>query len=307
MEHPEKFLRQEFGNLFYLKEKSIGPPSQYLGNKVTQVTLENGQICWSLSSSQYVRNAVKNVEDYRNSKGLGPLMRATSPWPRDYRPESDLTPELSSDESSFYQSLIGTLRWIVELGRADLVMETSALASMMARPREGHLNALFHIFAFLKKRHNGVIVFDPTEPKIDASKFKKEDWSATPYGICMEEIPKDAPEPFGLEFTMRAFVDSDHAGDSITRRSRTGFIIFLNNAPIYWFSKKQTSCETSSFGAEFIAMKTCCEYVRGLRYKLRMMGIPVNLPTYIFCDNKSVLANASVPHSSLKKKSSSVA
>ena len=110
MEHPEKFLRQEFGNLFYLKEKSIGPPSQYLGNKVTQVTLENGQICWSLSSSQYVRNAVKNVEDYRNSKGLGPLMRATSPWPRDYRPESDLTPELSSDESSFYQSLIGTLR-----------------------------------------------------------------------------------------------------------------------------------------------------------------------------------------------------
>jgi len=178
---------------------------------------------------------------------------------------------------------------------------------MMARPREGHLNALFHIFAFLKKRHNGVIVFDPTELKIDASKFKKEDWSATPYGICMEEIPKDAPEPFGLEFTMRAFVDSDHAGDSITRRSRTGFIIFLNNAPIYWFSKKQTSCERSSFGAEFIAMKTCCEYVRGLRYKLRMMGIPVNLPTYIFCDNKSVLANASVPHSSLKKKSSSVA
>ena len=195
----------------------------------------------------------------------------------------------------------------MELGRADLVMETSALASMMARPREGHLNALFHIFAFLKKRHNGVIVFDPTELKIDASKFKKEDWSATPYGICMEEIPKDAPEPFGLEFTMRAFVDSDHAGDSITRRSRTGFIIFLNNASIYWFSKKQTSCERSSFGAEFIAMKTCCEYVRGLRYKLRMMGIPVNLPTYIFCDNKSVLANASVPHSSLKKKSSSVA
>jgi len=106
---------------------------------------------------------------------------------------------------------------------------------------------------------------------------------------------------------MRAFVDSDHTGDHITRRSRTGFMIFLNCAPIYWYSKKQTSCKTSSFGAEFIAMKTCCEYIRGLRYKLRMMGIPVNLPTFVFGDNRSVLINSLKPHSSLKKKSSSIA
>jgi len=54
-------------------------------------------------------------------------------------------------------------------------------------------------------------------------------------------------------------------------------------------------------------MKTCCEYIRGLKYKLRMMGIPVNLPTFIFGDNRSVLINSSKPHSSLKKKSSSIA
>jgi hypothetical protein len=106
---------------------------------------------------------------------------------------------------------------------------------------------------------------------------------------------------------MRAFVDSDHAGDSVTRRSRTGFMIFLNSSPIYWFSKKQTSVETSTFGSEFIAMKQCCEYIRGLRYKLRMMGIPVDLPTYVFGDNKSVLANTSMPHPVLKKKSPSIA
>ena len=106
---------------------------------------------------------------------------------------------------------------------------------------------------------------------------------------------------------MRAFVDSDHAGDLTTRRSRTGYIVFLNSAPIYWFSKQQTSVETSSFVSEFIAMKQCCEYIRGLRYKLRMMGIPVELPTYIFGDNQSVLANTTKPHSTLKKKSSSIA
>merc|ERR1712130_637365 len=70
---------------------------------------------------------------------------------------------------------------------------------------------------------------------------------------------------------------------------------------------KQTSVETSSFGSEFMAMKTATEYVRGLRYKLRMMGISVKGPTYIFGDNQSVLVNSSIPDSQLKKKNNSIA
>ena len=62
-------------------------------------------------------------------------------------------------------------------------------------------------------------------------------------------------EPRGLGMTMRVYVDSDHTGYTVTRKSRTVFIIFLNSAPIYWSSKKQTLCETSSFGSEFCAMK----------------------------------------------------
>ena len=181
------------------------------------------------------------------------------------------------------------------------------MASMMAMPREGHLEQLYRMFSHLGAKHNSVMVFDPTEPDIDMNEFQKEDWSATPYGDSNEDIPANALPPKGIGFTMRAFVDSDHAVDLVTQRSRTGFIIYLNSAPIYWFSKKQTSVETSSFGSEFIAMKQCCEYVRGLRYKLRMMGIPVEGPTYVFGDNKSVLVNSSKPHSQLKKKSCSIA
>jgi hypothetical protein len=106
---------------------------------------------------------------------------------------------------------------------------------------------------------------------------------------------------------MRAFVDTDHATDTMTRKSRSGFLVFLNSAPIYWFSKKQTSVERSSFGSEFCAMKHCTEYVRGLRYKLCMMGIPCGEPTYVSGDNQSVLANTTVPESTLKKKSQSIA
>ena len=88
-------------------------------------------------------------------------------------------------------------------------------------------------------------------------------------------------------------------------RSRTVLIIFLNSAPIYWFSKCQTSVETSSFGSEFITMKQCCEYVIVIHYKLHIMGMPIDLPTYTIGDNQSVLCNTFKTHSSLKNKSSS--
>ena len=54
-------------------------------------------------------------------------------------------------------------------------------------------------------------------------------------------------------------------------------------------------------------MKQCYEYIHGLRYKLRMMGIPVEGPTCIYGDNLSVLANTTIPDSTLKKKSQSIA
>ena len=83
--------------------------------------------------------------------------------------------------------------------------------------------------------------------------------------------------------------------------------MWINSALVYWWSKKQNSVESSSFGSEFIAMKQVCEYLRGLRYKLRMMGIPISGPCYIHGDNQSVLANTSRPDSTLKKKSQSIA
>ena len=114
-------------------------------------------------------------------------------------------------------------------------------------------------------------------------------------------------QPHALGFVMRAKVDADHLGDTVTRRSRTGFLVYLNCALFYWSQKKQTSVKSSSFGSEFVAMKQCCEYLCGLRYKLHMMGIPCDDPTFIEGDNQSVLANTTIPDSTLKKKNQSIA
>jgi hypothetical protein len=306
-ENAERILRNEIGKYFDLKEGSIGPPDIYLGGKVSKVTLENGTRAYSFSASQYVNAAVTNVETLLSNQGEKLPCRCTTPLSPNYRPEVDVTDELDPVGAALFQSLIGILRWMVELGRVDICLETSMMSSHLALPRKGHLDQVYHMFGYLKKNHNSELVFDPSDPEIDMNAFEKADWASTEFGNMKEDLPPNAPKARGQGFTMRAYVDADHAGDSITRRSRTGFLVYLNMAPIHWLSKKQNGIETSSFGSEFMAMKHCAEYVRGLRYKLRMMGIPCSDPTFIYGDNQSVLCNTTMPQSTLKKKSNSIA
>jgi hypothetical protein len=317
----EEVVRYEIGRHWDLKESSIEKPTIYLGGKCREVELENGTKCWAFGSSQYVQAAVKNVEEWLNKQkrqlptnkyvqeNMKLPKRADAPFKNGYRPEVDISRELSGDEASYYQSLIGILRWIVELGRADICLEVSLMSSHLAMPREGHLEALFHIFAYLKKYHNAEMVYDPTRPVIDESAFPMADWTLSSMGEAEQEevLPPDMPKPRGKGFIIRVFIDADHAGDEVTRRSRTGFIVYINNAPVYWYSKRQGSVESSTYQAEFTAMKEAAEYVRALRYRLRMMGIPVEGPAYIFGDNRSVLANTTNPGSMLKKKCAAIA
>ena len=142
------------------------------------------------------------------------------------------------------------------------------LSSCLALPREGHLKQVFRMFVYLEKQHNSEMIFDHTVPAIDYIEFLKLDWMNTVYanerGELKEGVPLNMPTPLEKGFKIRVFVDSDHAGDQVTWRSQTGFLVYLNKSLIYWSSKKQTTIETPSFGSEFMAMKHATEYVRGL-------------------------------------------
>jgi hypothetical protein len=217
----------------------------------------------------------------------------------------DLSPELGMEDASYCMSQIGVLRWMVELGRVDIVTEVSMLASQLASPRDGHLEAVCRIFACLSNKHDSRMVFDPTCADVDMKLFKDCNWREF-YGKVKEPLPPNMPEPRGKEVEIRLCVDSDHAGDQLIRRSRTGYFTCLNSAPLTWFSKRQPTVETSVFGAEFVAMKNGMEAARGLRCKLRMMGIPIEGPAYVCGDNMSAIHNTQRPESMLKKKSNSV-
>jgi hypothetical protein len=305
-EHP-KVILDDINSYFHLKPESVGPPDLYLGAKLSKATMNNGVEAWCNSSHRYVQEAIKNTEKYLQQNGNKMLRKKTTcPMDQHYRPELDCSPILPPDKANYYQSQLGILRWIVELGRIDIATEVSMLAAHNALPREGHLGAAFRIYSYLKTRPNARLIFDPTYADIDYESFPHENWSEF-YGDVAEAIPPNAPRPLGKGLECRCYVDADHAGDKVTRRSRTGIIIYLNSAPIVWYTKKQNTVETSTFGSEFVALKTATEMLRGLRYKLRMMGIPIDGPTYIYCDNNSVVVNSSSPASTLKKKSNSIA
>ena len=90
--------------------------------------------------------------------------------------------------------------------------------------------------------------------------FKDYDWEDS-YKGDKEAMPKDAPIPRGNSVTTHYFVDADHARDVVTRRSQIDILIFINRAPITFFSKKQNTVEVSTFGSEYIASRIAIEMI----------------------------------------------
>jgi hypothetical protein len=190
-----------------------------------------------MSSDDYVASALQIVKEMlRLDEKSFNMKYANRPMPIDYHPEVDTTPVLTEELASQYQQLIGMLRWACELGRVDILLEVSLMSSHLCMPRMGHLEKVYGIFAYLEKHKKSNMVFDPTMIHLDENAFQKTDWSDSIYGDVSEELPPSMPEPLGKPINITCFVDANHAGDKITRRSQTGFIIYLNNAPIDWFS-----------------------------------------------------------------------
>ena len=294
---------KEIQETFKLKGDKMEKPDMYLGARLEQMEagVKTGLLAWCTSAEDFVKQAVEDVERELKAKGLSLPKKCDGPLPSGYQPEMDTSPELKRDGHTRYQELIGILRWACELGRVDIQQETSMMSSYLACPRQGHLERLYYIFGYLKRVPKRKLCLDPRYPNIAEDSFAEYDWEDF-YRGAKEKIPHDAPKPRGRYVTTHCFVDANHAGCKKTRKSVTGVIIFVNSAPVIVYSKKQNTVEASTFGAEFVALRTAVELIEALRIKLRYFGVPVEGATDVFCDNESVFKNASTPESTLKKK-----
>ena len=251
---------------FKLKDDKIEPPSDYLGAVLRQMDI-NGKTGWCLSSEKYVKLAVENIEQILKKSSQKLPSKCKTPLSSSYQPELDTSPELKESGLQRYQELIGVLRWAVELGRVDILLKTSMMLTHLALPRRGHLEQLYHMFGYLKANTKQKLYLDPQHPQVDKRSFQSYDWDDF-YRDAEEAIPGDMPLQRGVSVSTHCYVDSDHAGNTVTRRSQTGLLLFVNRALIVWYSKCQNTVETSTFGSEFIAMKTAVEQIEAFRYKL---------------------------------------
>ena len=114
--HNSLSILKRIDSYFKLKPTSIGDPDIYLGAKVKKMNLANGTWCWTLRPSKYVQEAVRNCEQaLKDTYGGTHKMPKNSPnpFPMGYKPEMDLTTPLKPELASYYQPLIGVIRWMV--------------------------------------------------------------------------------------------------------------------------------------------------------------------------------------------------
>lgn len=307
-ENPRAILNK-LGSHYLLKPDSIAEPTTFLGATISKRFLDDSDDypTWTIGSSKYLVEALRVVKSRINDSkyNLSLKSKVSATLPSGYKPELDSTNFVDDETGIFYMQLIGILRWLVELGRIDVCAEVSMMSAYNAMPRVGHFHAVLHLFAYLQTNANKEIAMD-SKYQDHLPHLEKAEWAEF-YPWAKDELPPDMPKALGRAVKFLMFVDASHASNLVTRQSRTGVIIYVNRAPILWYSKKQNSVETSSFGSEFAALKTGVELFEGLRYKLQMMGVPIDGYCHTCVDNNSVVMNTSRPESTLKKKSNSVA
>jgi hypothetical protein len=164
------------------------------------------------------------------------------------------------------------------------------------------MDRLKRIYGYLNKFQNATIRIRTSKPDFTELPDQDYEWCNTVYGDVEEEIPNDIPEPLGNWVTLSHYVDANLHHCLLTGRSVTGILHFMNKTPVDWFSKKQNTVETATYGSEFVAARICTEQVIDLRLTLRYLGVPIRTKSYMFGDNKSVISSASVPDSKLQKR-----
>ena len=149
---------------------------------------------------------------------------------------------------------------------------------------------------------NAIIRFRIQEPDYSDLPIPVHDWDTSVYGKISEILPTDAPAPLGKPVVTSHFVDANLYHDMLTGRSVTGVLHLVNQTPIDYFSKKQATVETATYGSEFLAARTCVEQIIDLRNTLRYLGVPVHEKSYMFGDNQSVVDSSTRLHAKLHKR-----
>ena len=294
MRKPQDFI-DKLENHYKFKLKGTGPISFHLGCDFFRD--KDGTLC--MAPKKYIE---KMTAAYERMFGCKPKQVYMSPLDKGDHPEVDLSDLLDEKGIQQYQSLVGAMQWAVSIGRLDITTAVMTMSGFRAAPRQGHMDRVKRIYGYLLKFKHAVIRFRTDEPDYSGLPDQEFDWAHSVYGEVSEDVPSDIPAPLGRLVTLTHYVDANLYHDMITGRSVTGILHLVNKTPIDWFSKKQATVETATYGSEFVAARTCLEQAIDFRLTLRYLGVPIREKSYMFGDNQSVVESSTRPHSKLHKR-----
>jgi hypothetical protein len=289
-----KAITDELMDRFHFKLKGTGPLTFHLGCDYFRD--EDGTLC--VSPKSYIE---RFLSSFKRLFGHDPNRRYRSPLEPNDHPEIDTSEELDMENTVIYQSLIGGFQWAVSLGRIDMAVSVGTMSSFRAAPRQGHLDRVKRMCGYLFAKKSAAIRIRTEKPDYSSISVPTFDWERI-YGDVKEIIPDDIPEPLGKSVVTTMYLDANLLHCLATGRSVSGILHFLNKTPVDWFSKKQNTVETATYGSEFTVARIAVDQQIDIRLTLRYMGVPLDGKAWAFGDNESVVTSSTVPHSKLGKR-----
>ncbi|XP_026420157.1 uncharacterized protein LOC113316152 [Papaver somniferum] len=203
------------------------------------------------SSKGYFVSQVKYATDIINRAGL--TDNKTVDTPLEVNVKYNPTDGKILSNPTLYRQLVGSLNYLT-ITRPDISHAIHVVSQFMSAPRSIHYAAVLRILRYLKGTLHQGLHFSSTS-----------------------------------DLKLKAYSDSDWAGDVTDRRSTTGYCIFLGNSLISWRSKKQSVVSRSNAEAEYRALAHTTSEIVWLRWLLGDMGVHLSGPTPLFCDNKAAI------------------
>ena len=228
-----------------------------------------------ITQQQYIEDSAKRFAKYGISEFRTPmddrLQLSKQQMPKEGSPEA-------LQMATFpYRELIGTLLWISNGTRPDIVFPVNTLAKYTHNPALIHWRAALRVLGYLKATKNYCIRY--------AQQLHQDSIVSTGYmrGILPEQSD------------FKCYVDASHASDLDTRRSITGYIFFVSGGPVSWQSRMQTSVALSSMEAEYMAASAATQEALWQARLLQQLGMRIQLPITLYEDNKSAIMFADHP------------
>ncbi|XP_045830696.1 uncharacterized mitochondrial protein AtMg00810-like [Trifolium pratense] len=196
-------------------------------------------------------NQRKYTLELLNDSGTLAAKPATTPC----NPPTKLTNEGSPpySDNSAYRRLVGRLLYLTHI-RPDIAFSVQQLSQYVSQPLESHFHAANRVLRYLKSAPSQGLFF-PASNSLHLSGFADSDWSC-----CLD-----------------------------TRKSITGYCVFLGSALVSWKSKKQSTVSRSSSEAEYRALASLSCEIQWLHYLLADLHIPITSPSSVYCDNVSAI------------------